>query len=442
MLSWVALYNHAPLVFSDTIAYATAPLRRELPGFVSPYYGLLILPLHQGITLWPVVFAQGAMLGHLLYLVIRCVSNGSIKNLHKSLMVIAGLSLFSSLPWITGEILPDVFTPVVLLGIFLQAFCTDQLKPGERWYIAILTTIGIAVHISHVPIALGLIVLVLVLQRKFAPAQVRFSRLALLVLPLFIAVGSMLAVNWYYSRALSIAKNSSVFLLAKWADEGPALSYLEQSCPTVEYELCAYLGDMKGLTHDDFKWGEDSPFGKVGSSFDELEPEARRIVWGTLKTYPVEILYRSIKDAGRQILRFQAGDGLTPKYARLVAPFLGEVFSPAVERSVLESKQGQGGLPIAEFRVLHTVGVIFGLMLCLWSCIAWPGVLPTRLIALQIFVVAGIVWNAIVTGALSGPYDRYLARVIWLMLFVGLVSICCIMRVHRDKQVFKSHRAR
>ena len=144
---------------------------------------------------------------------------------------------------------------------------------------------------------------------------------------------------------LSLSKNGNVFLLAKWADEGPALSYLEQSCPTVKYELCAYLGDMRGRTHDDLKWGEDSPFTKVGSSFDELEPEARRIVWETLKTYPIKILYRSLKDAGRQILRFQTGDGLTPGYARMVSPTLGEVFSPAVERSVLESKQGQGGLP-------------------------------------------------------------------------------------------------
>ena len=220
------------------------------------------------------------------------------------------------------------------------------------------------------------------------------------------------------------------------------MSYLKQSCPTVKYELCAYLADMKGLTHDDLKWGEASPFINVGSSLDEFEPEARRIVWGTLKAYPVEIFYRSIRDAGRQILRFQAGDGLSPTFARLVAPILGEVFSPAVEKSVLESKQGQGELPIPEFRILHAVGLIFGLVLCLWSFIAWRGVLPTQLIALQIFVLAGIVLNAIVTGALSGPYDRYLARVIWLISFVGLVSICCIMRVHTHKQVFKSHRTR
>ena len=175
-----------------------------------------------------------------------------------------------------------------------------------------------------------------------------------------------------------------------------------------------------------------------------MSSNLRRVVlYGrTFKTYPVEILYRSLKDAGRQILRFQAGDGLTVRYARLVAPRLGEVFGPALETSVLESRQGRGELPIAEFRFLSTVGVIFGLILCLWSFIAWREVLPTRLIALQIFVVAGIVFNAIVTGALSGPYDRYLARVVWLILFVGLVSICCIVRVHRDNHVFKSHGAR
>jgi hypothetical protein len=35
MLSWVALLNHAPLVFSDSLGYATWALRGEVPGFFS-----------------------------------------------------------------------------------------------------------------------------------------------------------------------------------------------------------------------------------------------------------------------------------------------------------------------------------------------------------------------------------------------------------------------
>jgi len=54
-------------------------------------------------------------------------------------------------------------------------------------------------------------------------------------------------------------------------------------------------------THDDLKWGRDSPLKKVGT-FDELEPEARRIVWATLLAHPFEILQRAMVDAGRQLL--------------------------------------------------------------------------------------------------------------------------------------------
>src|SRR3954467_4061437 len=71
LLSWVAVLNHAPLVFADTIAYATAAFRNEVPGLFSFYYSLLILPFHNGVTFWPVVIVQGALLGHLIYLVAR-----------------------------------------------------------------------------------------------------------------------------------------------------------------------------------------------------------------------------------------------------------------------------------------------------------------------------------------------------------------------------------
>jgi hypothetical protein len=38
-----------------------------------------------------------------------------------------------------------------------------------------------------------------------------------------------------------------------------------------------------------------------------------------------------------------------------------------------------------------------------------------------------------VTGALSGPYDRYLARVIWLVCFVGLLGLCNVARIRLQR---------
>jgi hypothetical protein len=56
--------------------------------------------------------------------------------------------------------------------------------------------------------------------------------------------------NWVNSHGIDFARNSNVFLLAKWIDEGPALSYLTRACPTTGYALCAHLDKLKGLAHD------------------------------------------------------------------------------------------------------------------------------------------------------------------------------------------------
>ena len=92
------------------------------------------------------------------------------------------------------------------------------------------------------------------------------------------------------------------------------------------------------------------------------------------------------------------------------------------------------GLPIAEARQLHIAGLIFAAGICFWTIKARRQELPRKLIALCVFVLLGIVWNAIVTGALSGPYDRYLARVIWLVCFAALIALCCIARVRQPRQ--------
>jgi hypothetical protein len=421
MLSWVALFNRAPLVFADTISYSTAAFQREIPGLFSIFYSIFILPLHQGVTFWPVVFVQSAIIAHLLYLTARTVTLGTVRKLHM-LLIVGALAVFSSLPWVSGEILPDVFTPVVLLGLFLLAFADQALSRAELIYVGALTTLAIAAHLSHVPIAAGLILLCIALRVVFlrrSPHTLWWA--ARLALPLVLAVASMFAVNLVSSHQLVLARNSNVFLLAKWIDEGPALSYLEGACPGARYALCAYLEDLKGKSHDELKWGGNSPFKKVGT-FDELEPEAREIVRGTLYSHPSEILRHAFTNAARQLIRFQAGDGLTQEFARWVGEHVGKIYGAEIGRPFIASRQAQGKLPITPFRYLHLLGLAVSTALCLWVLLMRRDILTQQLTLLYTVVFGGIVWSAIVTGALSAPYDRYMARIIWLVCFVGLVG--------------------
>jgi hypothetical protein len=426
MLSWVALLNQFPLVFPDTLSYATTAYLGEIPGMFSAFYSFFILPLHRGEALWPVVFMQGALLGHFLYIVIRCVSNAEAGKV-ETLFVVAALALFSSLPWFTGQIMPDVFSSIVLLGIFLLAFCTNQLTRTELIYVVAITTAATATHISHVPIAFGLILLCSVLRPLLMTTRIRIRRwVTILFLPITLATCSMLAVNLINSGSIAFARNSNVFLLAKLIEEGPALAYLTESCPAAQYSLCPYLDEMRGMPQDVLKWWGGSPFYKV-AELDQLEPEARNIVMGTLRNYPIDILKIALRNSGTLLTRFGIGEGLSPDTARLVAPYLGEVFGVEVEKSLLGSRQAHGGLPIREFRQLHFLALLFSACLVVWLLVVSRRRMHASLVALYILVVGGILLNVVVTSALSGPFDRYLARISWLIPFVALVGMLSTM---------------
>jgi len=261
--------------------------------------------------------------------------------------------------------------------------------------------------------------------------------MALLFSPLVVAVGLMLAINWISSGQIALAKNSNVFLLAKWIGEGPALEYLSQTCPTAEYSLCAHLNELPSLDQDALKWSGESPFYKVGG-LDLLEPEARRIIWAVVKTQPLAIMQKAVTDVGRQLLRFQTGEGLSPGAVQLVALYTRELIDPQVVNSLLHSKQAEGRLPIGEFRQLHIVGLLLGLALSVTLLLVRRRQLPRPLVAFFVFIALAIVWNAIVTGTLSGPFDRYLARVVWLLSFSGLLGFIYLVRLSARRPAVKA----
>jgi len=121
-------------------------------------------------------------------------------------------------------------------------------------------------------------------------------------------------------------------------------------------------------------------------------------------------------------------DGLTPTYAKLVAPHLKGIYDSAVESDLLNSRQAHGTLPIDEFRALHLAALAISLVLCIICFLFWRCALPTRLSVLYLFLPLAIIWNAAVTGGLSGAYDRYLARVIWIIPLVAIISVCLLIR--------------
>ena len=77
MLVWPAFLSGYPLVFSDTGAFLHQTLGPLMIWDKPWIYGPLIFPLHLHRSLWPVVIAQGLVLSHLLWLLVRAFGSGA-----------------------------------------------------------------------------------------------------------------------------------------------------------------------------------------------------------------------------------------------------------------------------------------------------------------------------------------------------------------------------
>lgn len=160
LLSSVAIINRGPVFFDDTGTYLLTAIDMTENGWLSvpwsrsPFYSFFLYLFHQKLTLWPIVFAQSAIISHLIYLMLRTTNNF---NLYKYLLTVIVLVFLTPVPWFTAQLTPDVFTSVAILGMILLSFFYQRLSTLETAYLFCLTSFAIISHFSHLPLSLGIV---------------------------------------------------------------------------------------------------------------------------------------------------------------------------------------------------------------------------------------------------------------------------------------------
>lgn len=418
-LLWPAIYNGYPLVFADTGTYLDQALRRYAGWDRPPAYSALILPLHLSLTTWPVIVAQALATAHLLWLARRALVPGAGT---AGLGGVLGLlSVGTVAPWVVGQLLPDLFTALLVLALCLLALVPDRLGRVERLWCMAVATVAIAVHYSHFPLALGLLIglLLLRLLRTGRP-ELRIGGLARLAAPVALAVAGWISVNAAAHDRATLSPYGGVFLLARVIHDGPGLDYLRRACPAAGYRLCPHVGAIHG-TSDTFLWDPDSAMNRAGGPKLVAE-EAGAIVAAAVTAEPWTQLHASLRNAFAQFVTFHSGDGLEPwpdapgPLATLKAHFpLREIAAYSAAR------QARGELGIVQaLSPLHVTIESAAMLLCLILAIVLRRDPAGQFCAAVLLALIG---NAILAGALSSVHARYQARLVWLAVFAAWVGV-------------------
>jgi hypothetical protein len=426
LLLWPAVWNGYPIIFADTGTYLRQAIH-HYAGWDRPiFYSVFMLPLHATITVWPVVVAQALITAYTLHLVCRLLlptlSSGTF---------VAGLALLSLatwLPWLVSELMPDLFTPLLVLVLVVLAWLPERVSHGEQALLVALTAFMMASQQSSLPLA-GILLAALILLGWWRDisspdlAAVRKPgfrrRLLLIALPPALAVTSLCSVNLAAHGRFAISPFGNVFLLARVIYDGPGMAELRRDCGEKDWRLCRFL-DRFPAESDGFLWNQDSPLYLAGGP-KLVSLDADAIIGAAWRSDPAGTLRAALRNSLEQLGRFKSGDGLQP-WPTEVTPWIERDFPPRESAAYQAARQQRGLLQVpAALAMSHQATGLIGVIAC---ALLLPLAIrrKARCLGFLVAVLLALPVSAVITGALSTPHDRYQSRIMWLPPFVAALS--------------------
>ena len=423
-LIWPALWNGYPIVFADTGTYLSQAMHGYL-GWDRPiFYSLFILPLHLGLTTWTVVLVQAWLTVFVLDLCRRAFNLAA----PFLLPLILFLAVATWLPWTVSELMPDLFTPLLVLLLCLLIVPAARLSRWRRVVVTALTALMIATQQSSVPLALGLLAIVIPARWIARPAACQGGATVVLFAPLLapgLAITALVLMNAIGFGRFSLSPYGNVFVLARVIYDGPGMAVLRRDCPERGWRLCPWL-DRFPATADDFLWDKSSPIILAGGH-KAISSDADAIVAEAVRTQPGQLIAATWNNAVEQLTRFASGDGLE-RWNEQVAPWIDQDF-PAWERAGFHAARQQSGAlavppPLA---MLHRVTALAGIAA---AVLLLPIARRRRHVSAWFMAIALLTLplSAAITGGLSTPHDRYQSRIIWLPAATVFLTIPALLR--------------
>jgi hypothetical protein len=410
-----ALWNGFPLLQYDTGGYLARWYEGTLEESRSTVYGLFLNLLTRP-DFWPAVVVQAAVTVWVLALVLRVHGLGGRGRV--LLVTIGTLALVTTLPWLVDVLITDIFAGLAVLALHVVVVRPDALKPWERVALYVLIAFAAATHSATLLVLLALIAAgfcVAVFKSKLVP----FARLGRALMVLAASAVLLLGANALVAGRLAWTPGGIALTFGRLLQDGIVARYLADHCPDPRLRLCDHQAELPDDA-DVFFWGE-SVFERLGR-FQGMNEEMRTIVLESLRDYPMLQIETALGDWAIQLVRVSTGYGVNTEIWHTYGMI--ENFVPAAFPVMKAARQQQGQLD-AVFAALNAVHVPVACasMLLLAGMIVLALRRPrfADLGWLAATVALAVLANAFAFGVLSGPHNRYGARLAWMAPFVLLM---------------------
>jgi hypothetical protein len=399
----------------------------------SPYYSFYLFLLATLGTFWLVIAVQALIAALLVDLLAMVIAPERVNLVYASFIV--ALGAFSTLPLYIGYMMPDLFTGLGIVAVLLLLVFPDRLSRWSCIWLGLFIAFCSLAHSTHIismsaaAIAGGA---VLLMASRLDRRQVSLRVAGLIAIACIGPLGAFV-----YVTAGSVVMKGAIhrppFLMARVLEDGPGRSYLSQACAADEnsYELCRYK-DRDLSDSQVFLWAKGSPNGVFAAADAKtrlkLIAEEQRFILSAVTHYPLDQLRASLRNIGLLLLTIQVDD-VTDTSAVFRDPefsSLGRLF-PGSDRCFADPSACSSRLPDDAIAWIDTIAAIASLILTMGLLAgSWRDSEDQRRAgAFALAIFAAVLANAVICGAVSGPFPRYETRVTWLMplCLVGVFAL-------------------
>ena len=409
-------------------------------GGRSPFYSVWLCSVAWAFSLWGVLITQAAATAWIIW---RAATHAAGVYRFEAGVAIVALGTFGASAWfVIGFVMPDIYAAAAILCVALLFAYADRMSYFERVGLAIILAASAAFHTTHLVVAVAL-TLAGIGATRFLPSEGRPLRSRALISTtsaLTLAIALQFVFDTAARGVLGASPKRPPLLTARVIADGPGRLYLDSVCPETDTFLVCDYRSRSFKTADEFLW---SP----GGVFQALPVEQRlrlieeepRFVTAVAVHYPLSVLKAAAANAIEQfVLVWPAEAWIDPGVSFGDPPFSGaDLFQVAPFLSLCVANLDKCVPALSEaliaLSVAITVLLSFGVIAVHFVTASRRTTATTqgdsaykRAVVFASLILIGLVVNAGICGAISGPHARYQTRVVWL----AVVAACVLEAAH------------
>lgn len=434
LLVWPALYNGYPLLYSDSGTYLDSGIHLNPPMDRPLFYGYFIRITSMQASLWPIVIGQGFLS---FWIINRLVKQLKFSNHYVSLIgIISLLVIFTGLPWYTAQMMPDFFTSLSIVLIYLL-FSDTESPIKYRYIYFFLLFFSIGTHLSNTFIIACVLLIICILNTK--KIYFNYGKYRRTIAGAITVIGLVFIshswINYTYYGKFKISLGSNLFLAAKCLEGHILKPYMLKNPSHLKLPFSNCIDSIPESACG-FLWNSKSPLNYPTTNRIKVNEEFGPVLKDmfSYSTYRMLFLKESVRATKIQIQFHKVGSGLIP-YGINTPPYwvIRDEFETEYD-TYMNSKQQKIGLEQNYHDSISYI-VFIGSLLIIMIGVFVPQIRKKYGFLIATLLI-GFFANAFVTASIANIYDRLQVRVVWLITFCAIIILGELIQILSKKIVF------